>query len=122
MRKTVLFLTVLAVTAAGCGGGQAACETIVDDGIALFQDVIDDMDGLTLADLGSDLFESPDYEDRAADLERRTTAEQCADEEMAELFAEKLPELTAADTNPGGQFLISFFNSAVQNGEFSFGS
>lgn len=120
MKKIVMLCAAVTMVAAGCGGGSAGCASIVDDGMVLFQDVIDEMDGLTLDQL-NDPFDSPVWEERTVKLQERTDAEGCTDEEMADLFAEKVEILTADDTNPGGQLLISFFNQAVESGTFEFG-
>lgn len=120
MKNLATLALAIAMVAAACGGGSASCADIVDDGMVLFQDVIDEMDGVALTDLG-DPFEDPEWEARADDLQQRTDEAGCTDGEMTDLFAEKLPVLTASDTNPGGQFLISFFNQAIASGTFDLG-
>lgn len=123
MKKIIIFLSGLALIAAGCSGGGSSCAAIVDDGMDLFQDAIDQLDGISLTDLDaeSDPFSSDDFDARAADLERRTTDSGCTDEEMTELFADKLSGLEADDSNPIGQVFISGLTGAVEDGEFDFG-
>lgn len=123
MKKVALLIAALAVVASACGGGDAGgCAAIMDDGLALFQDAIDELDGLSLTDLsdGSDPFSSDDFERRSTDLEQRTTDEGCTNEEMSELFVDRIGELEAGDTNPAGQFLVSILRQAAEAGEFDF--
>lgn len=122
MKKTTLLTTILALVLAACGGGDAGCPAIVDDGIQLFQEAIDELDGLTLSDLTTDPFANGDYERQAEDLERRTVEAGCTDEEMSQLFAERVDRLDAGASNPAGQFLISILAAAAEEGEFAFGS
>ncbi len=120
MRKTAALIVALAVGLAACGGGSSACAVIVDDGVALFQDVIDELDGLTLTELDEDPFATEEYEQRVSDLESRTREAECSDEEMSELLTEKIGSLEAGDSNPAGQFFIAIVTQAVENGEFDF--
>ena len=121
MRKPVLFLFALALVASACSGGGASCSDIVDDGIALFQDVIDDLDGLDLADVQEDPFATDDFDSRSEDLEKRTTEAGCTDEELTELFTERVGDLSAGSSNPAGQFLVSLLVAGAESGEFEFG-
>ena len=121
VKKLVLFLVALALVAAGCGGGSSSCSDIVDDGIDLFQDVIDELDGIDIADMQDDPFETEDFEQRTDDLDRRTTEAGCANEELTELFTERIGDLTAGSSNPGGQYLVSLLTAAVETGQLDFG-
>jgi hypothetical protein len=116
-----LILTAFALVAAGCGGGSGSCADIVDDGIALFQDAIDDLDGLTLADIQEDPFSSDDFDRRSDELEQRSTEAGCTDEELTNLFSERVGDLTADSTNPAGQALITLLTSAAESGDLNFG-
>lgn len=120
MRKPVLLLLGLALIAPACGGGGASCADIVDDGIVLFQDVIDGLDGLDLADVQADPFENGDFERRSDDLDKRTAEAGCTDEELTELFTERAADLSADDTNPAGQFLVSILTAAAESGDLGF--
>ena len=121
MRKLTMIFTALALMLAACGGGDAGCPSIADDGVALIQDAIDELDGLSLADLDSNPLDSDDYERRAEDLERRSGQAGCTDDEMAELFSERVDRLSAGSNNPAGEFLISIMAAAGNEGEFTFG-
>ena len=124
MRKTVIFLSALALVLAACGGSDSSCSAIAGDAIGLFQDGIDELDGLSLSDLeslDSDPFSDADFEARGADLEKRQIDAGCTDEEMTELVVDKMGDLTAGDSNPAGQFLISILTSAMEDGEFDIG-
>ncbi|MBT8202681.1 MAG: hypothetical protein HKN74_03685 [Acidimicrobiia bacterium] len=123
MKKVALLIAAFALVAGACGGSDAGgCNAIMDDGLELFQDAIDELDGLSLTDLsdGSDPFSSQDFEDRSRDLEQRTTTEGCTNEEMSELFVDRIGELEAGENNPAGQFLVSILKQAAEEGEFDF--
>ncbi|MBT8165862.1 MAG: hypothetical protein HKO63_06665 [Acidimicrobiia bacterium] len=123
MRKMVVVLSVLALVLAGCtSGGGADCSAIVDDGMVFFQDVIDDLDGKSLADLESNPLTASDYATRARELERRTANSDCSDAEIADLLGARIDELEAGPTNPAGQAFISALISGIERGGFSFGS
>ncbi len=122
MKKTVLLLTTLTLVLASCGGGSSSCSAIVDDGMELFQDAIDQLDGLSLSELeNADPFSDSEYEQQAEELEQRTTESGCTDEEMTELFADKIGTLEAADSNPAGQFFLTFLAGAAEERAFDFG-
>lgn len=122
MRKTAIFLSVMALVLAACGGGDSSCSAIADDAIDLFQEGIDGLDGLSLSELQSlDTDPFSDLEARGADLEQRQLDAGCTDEEMTELVVEKMGNLTAGDSNPAGQFVISILNTAMESGEFDIG-
>jgi hypothetical protein len=120
VRKIVIIISALALALTACSDGGSSCSAIVDDGMDLFQDVIDSLDGKALDEIQDDPFTTADYEERVADLEQRTTDAGCTDEEMTSLFEEKIGTLEAGDSNPGGQFFISILTSAVEQGEFDF--
>lgn len=122
MRKTVIFLSALALVLAACGGSDSSCSAIADDAIDLFQEGIDELDGLSdLQSLDSDPFSGGDFEARGAELEQRQIDAGCTDEEMTELVVDKMGDLTAGDSNPAGQFLISLLTGALEDGEFDIG-
>ncbi|MGI9647389.1 MAG: hypothetical protein ACR2OI_02605 [Acidimicrobiia bacterium] len=121
MRKATILIAALALALAACGGGDAGCPGIADDGVDLIQDAINELEGLSLTDLSGDPLSSDDYERRSEDLERRGDQAGCTDEEMAKLFADRVDRLTAGDNNPAGEFLLSIMTAASDEGEFSFG-
>jgi hypothetical protein len=112
----------MALVLTACGGSDSSCSGIADDAIALFQEGIDKLDGLSLSDLES-LNTDPfaDLEVRSADLEQRQIDAGCADEEMTELLSEKMGDLEAGDSNPAGQFFISILTSAMEDGDLDIG-
>jgi hypothetical protein len=114
----------MALVLTACGGGGASCSTIADDAIGLFQEGIDQLDGLSLSDLqnlDSDPFAGADFDARGAELEARQVEAGCTDEEMGDLVAGRMGDLEAGDSNPAGQFLISILTSAMEDGEFDIG-
>jgi hypothetical protein len=112
----------MALVLTACGGSGSSCSAIADDAIALFQEGIDGLDGLSLSDLESlDTDPFGDLEVRGADLERRQIDAGCADDEMSELVVEKMGDLEAGDSNPAGQFFISILTTAMEDGEFDLG-
>jgi hypothetical protein len=117
-----MLIVALALAASGCGGGDASCTAIMDDGLVLFQDALDKLEGMTLSDLSdpsADPFSSGDFESRADDLDRRTREAGCSDQEMSELFAGRVDELEVGNSNPAGQFLVSILKQAAESGDFS---
>ncbi len=56
------------------------------------------------------------------DLERRTTGAGCTNEELTELFTERIGALSVGSSNPAGRFLVSLLTGAVENGELDFSS
>ena len=115
-------LVAAALVVGGCSGVRGDCSAIVDDGMVFFQDVIDDLDGKSLADLESNPLAASDYAQRARDLEVRTTNAGCSDNEIADLLADRIGELRAGPSNPAGQAFIAALISGVEQGGFSFGS
>lgn len=122
MRKTVIFLSALALVLAACGGSDSSCSAIAGDAVDLLQEGIDGLDGLSLSDLeGLDTDPFSDLEARGAELEERQIDAGCTDEEMTELVVDKMGDLEAGDSNPAGQFLISILTTAIEDGEFDIG-
>ena len=121
MTKTTVFLAALALVLAGCtGGGEADCSGIVDEGLALYQDVINDVEGKSLGELEGNPLETSDYASRATELERRTAVSGCTDAEIANLLGGRFGELQASDSNPAGQAFIAALAAAVERGGFDF--
>ena len=91
MRKFVVLLAAFGLLAAGCGGSGESCGDIADDAIALFQDVVDEMDSLTTDDLLAD--EPPaifdELEEKATSIDERATEASCSDEELGQLVADR---------------------------------
>ena len=86
--------------AGACGGDSAggSCESVADDAIDVIQDVIDEMDTLTLEELGA-MEEEPqalaDMEARAEDLQDEANELGCSDATMEGLLEDRVGNLTA---------------------------
>ena len=112
----------MALVLSACGGSGSSCSAIADDAIDLFQEGIDGLDGLSLSELQNfDTDPFSDLEARGAELEERQIDAGCTDDEMTELVVDKMGNLTAGDSNPAGQFLISILTTALEDGEFDIG-
>ena len=127
MRVMGLMAAVVFVVAA-CGGGDsdtvADCEELADTSIATIQDVLDDLDGLTLAEqaaLGSD--DAPpllaDIEARFAALGVQAVALECADAEMSVLMQSRFGELSSQ--SDFGKLVLDQLSETLDDGGF-FGS
>ena len=101
MRKATVLLIAVALVTAGCGGGGSSCAAIVDDGVELFQDAINELDGLALDDIQDDPFATEDFDRRSEDLDKRTTEAGCTNEELSELFTERIGDLSAGVIQSG---------------------
>ncbi len=107
MKKIIGLLLVLALVAVACGddddagaGALDTCEGIADAGIAMIQDVIDEIDDMTLEEqiaLGGE--EEPEVftemERRGEELELAADEIGCSDDEMASLVVDRLGDLTS---------------------------
>ncbi len=100
MRKLFVLLAVLGLVAGACGGdsGGASCESVADDAIQVIQDVIDEMDDMSLEDLAA-LDEEPaaltDMEARADQLQDQANELGCSDATMEGLLNDRAGNLTA---------------------------
>jgi len=101
MKRVFLAIAVLGLVTAGCGGGSdASCSGIVDDGMAIVQDVIDEFDAMTTDDLmsmgsGEEPAFLTDMQAKLDDLDKKSTDAGCTDEELQQLFQDKVGQLTA---------------------------
>ena len=95
MRSVALFL----VTAACSGGPSSQCVAIVDDAMAVFQDLISAVDGLDLAESGSlEEFAVPGIdriEARAEAVQAEADTAGCDDADLRDLLAERVVRLEA---------------------------
>ncbi len=100
MRKFVMLVAALGLVAGACGGdsGGGSCESVADDAIQVFQEVIDEFDNMTLEEAGT-LDDEPAF---VTDMEAKFEALQeeaddlgCSDAEMEELFLARIDNLTA---------------------------
>ena len=100
MRKMFVFMTALGLVAAACGGDDAggSCESVADDAIEVIQDVIDELDSLSLEELGA-MEDEPaaigNMERRADELQDKANELGCSDATMEELLNARVGDLTA---------------------------
>ena len=101
MRKFVMLIAALGLIAGACGGDDAggSCEGVADEAIAAFQEVIDEVDEMSLEEAAAMGEEEPDFivtmEQKFEDLEAKADSLGCSDAEMEELFVARLDNLTA---------------------------
>lgn len=100
MRKFFILLAALGLVAAACGGdsGGGSCESVADEAIEVIQEVIDEMDSLSLEEIAS-MEEEPavlqDMEKRADELQVQADELGCSDAEMEQLLNARAGNLTA---------------------------
>ena len=100
MRKYFILMAALGLVAAACGGdsGGGSCESVADDAIDVIQEVIDEMDALSLEEIAS-MEEEPqalqDMERRAEELQDQANDLGCTDAEMETLLNARAGDLTA---------------------------
>ena len=100
MRKYFILMAALGLVAAACGGdsGGGSCESVADDAIDVIQEVIDEMDALSLEEIAS-MEEEPqalqDMERRAEELQDQANDLGCNDAEMETLLNARAGDLTA---------------------------
>ncbi len=114
MRKLFILMAALGLVAAACGGdsGGDSCEGVADEAIQVIQDVINEMDSLTLEDIGAmdeepEVFE--DMERRADELQEKADELGCSNAEMEELLSARVGSLEAEGMF--GDLLISELES-----------
>lgn len=105
---TTAGVAVLALGLAACGGdgdGAASadsCDALAEDAKDLIQDLVDEVDGMSLADLAAAGDEEPEFmtefEEEGEALSERQEELGCSDEEMSELLAARVDEI---ETEPG---------------------
>jgi hypothetical protein len=101
MRKLFILLAALGLVATACGGdsgGANSCEGVADDAIKVIQDVIDELDSLSLEDLAA-MEDEPealaDLEKRADELQEKADDLNCSDATMEELLNARVGDLKA---------------------------
>lgn len=99
MRKYFILVAALGLVAAACGGDSGgSCESVADDAIDVIQEVIDEMDALSLEEIAS-MEEEPqvlqDMEQRAEELQDQANDLGCSDAEMEQLLNARADQLTA---------------------------
>jgi hypothetical protein len=117
MRKFLVLLAVLGLLAASCGGDDAggdSCEGVADELIEIMQEVIDELDAMSIEDLGS--AETPpaldDLDAKGEALQAKADNLNCSDAEMEQLVTARVGNLTSDGLF--GQLLID----EAQNGGF----
>lgn len=110
MRKFFILIAALGLVAAACGGDDAggSCESVADDAIQVIQDVIDELDSLTLDELAA-MDDEPeaiaDMERRADELQDKANDLGCSDSTMEELLNARVGDLKAEGMF--GELLVS---------------
>lgn len=100
MHKLFILIAALGLLAAACGGDDAGatCEDVADDAIQVIQDVIDELDALSLEEIAA-MEEEPealaDMERRADELQNQANELGCSDAEMEELLNARVGNLEA---------------------------
>lgn len=99
MRKFFILMAALGLVAAACGGDSGgSCESVADDAIDVIQEVIDEMDSMSLEDIAS-MEEEPevlqDMERRADELQAQANELGCSDAEMEQLLNARVGNLSA---------------------------
>ena len=99
MRKISVLLAALGLVAAACGGDSGgSCESVADDAIQVIQEVINEMDSLSLEELAS-LEEEPEVltnmQVRADELQDEANELGCSDATMEELLNARVGDLEA---------------------------
>jgi hypothetical protein len=99
MRKLFILMAALGLLAAACGGDSGgSCESVADDAIQVIQDVIDELDSLSLEEIAA-MEEEPealdDMERRADELQAQADELGCSDAEMEELLNARVGNLEA---------------------------
>lgn len=99
MRKYFILVAALGLVAAACGGDSGgSCESVADDAIDVIQEVIDEMDALSLEEIAA-MEEEPqalqDMERRAEELQDQANDLGCSDAEMEQLLNARAGNLTA---------------------------
>lgn len=103
MKRYLVVIATLAMVLAACGdsdsGSADTCEGLVDQGIDLIQDALDEVSGMSLEELaamGDDLPPGfAELETRGEELERRSDELGCTEAELNRLFTEKADDLEA---------------------------
>ncbi len=99
MRKLFILMAALGLVAAACGGDSGgSCEEVADEAIEVIQGVIDEMDSLTIEELGA-MEDEPEaiteLERRADELQSQADELGCSDAEMEELLTARVGNLEA---------------------------
>jgi len=99
MRKFVMLVAALGLVAAACGGDDAgSCEGVADEAMDVVQDLINELDSLSLEEMAS-MEEEPaafaEMEEKMESLQEQADSLGCTDDEMQQLFMEKADGLTA---------------------------
>ncbi len=123
MKRPVVLLLVLALAAAACGGndyGLDTCEGVADATIDLVQDVIDELESMSPADVGAltqgQAFPAfTEIETRGAELGQK--AEELACTNLDALVTERADQLKADPANGFTQLIVD----GTRNGEDALG-
>ncbi|MGA9594875.1 MAG: hypothetical protein WBV06_01850 [Acidimicrobiia bacterium] len=103
MRKISILLAVLALSVGACGGGDSAgdsntCEGLADQAIGLFQNVVDDIDGMTIEEISASNGDFPSmdkFTEEMTGLQDQAGQIGCDDSQMTQLLTDRLDKLTS---------------------------
>ena len=115
MRKLFVLIAALGLVTASCGGdsGAGSCAAVAVDAIQLFQTAIDEIDSLTLEELGAFGEDGPpafaELETKGIELQEKAEELDCSEAEMEELIDARAGDLTAE--GEFGQFMIEGLES-----------
>ncbi len=101
MRKLFIVIAALGLVASACGGGDDAagsCEGVADDAIQVIQDVINELDSMSLDEIAAMEGDPPalaQMEQRADELQDQANELGCSDAEMESLLNARVGNLEA---------------------------
>ncbi len=129
MKKLIGLLLVLALAVAACGGDDGGadyknpesigtCDELLDAGIDMLQDFLDDVAELDLAALASDEppAELAELETNGEALEARAAQLNCSTAELDAGIAQRVDDLKVDSDNVIGQFILQ----GIQSGSGGF--
>ncbi len=120
MKKLFIVIGAFALVAASCGGDSAAsCADIADDGVAVFQEVIDQFDNMSAEDMqafssGEEPAFVSEMTSRLEELDQRANDAGCTDADLEALFQDRVSNLTAK-TEIGQMMIDGFAQSGFSN-------
>jgi len=129
MRKLIGLPLLFALVLAACGGDDGggsyddpealeSCDAVLDAGVDLLQDTLDELADLDLTALNSE--EPPaafvELEAKGEALTARAQALGCSEEELDAGITARAGDLEVSDDNVVGQFILS----AIQSGDSAF--
>ncbi len=109
-------VAAVALVAGACGGDGNTCGGIADEAIELVQDLIDEMDEMTLEDLAAlDQSFTADFEAGVQQLVDDADGANCGDDQMTDLIRDRVGGLTS-DSDVGQIFIDQFLSDDLFSG------